>query len=378
MQTYSLFRVGRTWHYRFRLDGRRVQRSTHETDRREADRIAADAWGAALKRSRGEEPEPTLAGLAEAWIQAHALSYSPSRIRSVDAWRRCHVPTLLNLPLRQIDTRRVEEARDLYLEHHKRTSANQWLAILRALFNWARRRRMVRERPWEVGKLKEKRVHKPTLPMDVAPEWVRTAQELSESEPGIGLVLRILVGMGLRVSEAIGARWEWLDFERNEYIPGDTKDGKAIPRPVDPLLMADLQARAGVQDGHPTGYIVPMRPGHPITERRVAYLMGKANAACRTLHLTPHRLRATYATVLSASGVPIQDIQRALGHADPRTTMRYLVPSNERIAKAQISFVQHLWGLGEKVANPDPQMPVKSNFVNSCIESTKPGSEGAK
>lgn len=371
MQTYSLFRVGRVWHYRFRLDGRRIQRSTRETDRKLADNLASDAWDAALKRSHGEEPEPTLAGLADAWIQAHALSYSPSRIRSVETWRNLHVPTLLNLPLRQIDTRRVEEARDLYLAHHKRTSTNQWLAILRALFNWARKRRMLRERPWDVGKIKEKRVHKPTLPMDIGPQWVRTAEDLSQREPGIGLVLRILIGMGLRVSEAIGARWEWLDFERNEYTPGNTKDGKAIPRPVDPLLMADLRARAGGQEGHPTGYIVPMRPGHIITERRVAYLMSQANTACKTLHLTPHRLRATYATVLSARGVPIQDIQRALGHADPRTTMRYLVPSNERIARAQISFIETLWGSGEKVANPGSETGTTTNFVNSCIESTK-------
>ncbi|MEA2232211.1 MAG: integrase/recombinase XerD [Solirubrobacteraceae bacterium] len=40
--------------------------------------------------------------------------------------------------------------------------------------------------------------------------------------------------------------------------------------------------------------------------------------------LSTHSLRHTFATSLDDAGVPLQDIQDAMGHADPRTTRRSL------------------------------------------------------
>ncbi|WP_373368046.1 tyrosine-type recombinase/integrase [Kineococcus rubinsiae] len=39
--------------------------------------------------------------------------------------------------------------------------------------------------------------------------------------------------------------------------------------------------------------------------------------------VTPHSLRHSYATESLRLGAPLQDVQDAMGHADPRTTRRY-------------------------------------------------------
>jgi integrase/recombinase XerD len=39
--------------------------------------------------------------------------------------------------------------------------------------------------------------------------------------------------------------------------------------------------------------------------------------------LSPHSLRHSFATGLLGAGVPLQDVQDAMGHADPRTTRAY-------------------------------------------------------
>ncbi len=39
--------------------------------------------------------------------------------------------------------------------------------------------------------------------------------------------------------------------------------------------------------------------------------------------MTPHSLRHSYATESLHLGAALQDVQDALGHADPRTTRRY-------------------------------------------------------
>ena len=39
--------------------------------------------------------------------------------------------------------------------------------------------------------------------------------------------------------------------------------------------------------------------------------------------ITPHSFRHTFITEALAAGVPLQDVQDAAGHTDPRTTRRY-------------------------------------------------------
>lgn len=53
--------------------------------------------------------------------------------------------------------------------------------------------------------------------------------------------------------------------------------------------------------------------------KRLAKSAGIASAK----FIKPHSLRHGFATESLALGVPLQDVQDALGHADPRTTRRY-------------------------------------------------------
>jgi site-specific recombinase XerD len=53
--------------------------------------------------------------------------------------------------------------------------------------------------------------------------------------------------------------------------------------------------------------------------RRLAREAGIAAAD----RLSPHSLRHAFATAARDEGVPLEDVQDAMGHADPRTTRRY-------------------------------------------------------
>jgi integrase/recombinase XerD len=53
--------------------------------------------------------------------------------------------------------------------------------------------------------------------------------------------------------------------------------------------------------------------------RRLAAEAGIAGAQ----RLSPHSLRHAFATAARDEGVPLEDVQDAMGHADPRTTRRY-------------------------------------------------------
>lgn len=94
-----------------------------------------------------------------------------------------------------------------------------------------------------------------------------------------------------------------------------------------PLAVAAIDAYlAGRPDAEPGEPLFATRTGRPMDEpaayrllRRVAAAAGIESANA----ISPHSLRHSYATALLDQGVPLADVQDAMGHADPRTTRRY-------------------------------------------------------
>ena len=61
-----------------------------------------------------------------------------------------------------------------------------------------------------------------------------------------------------------------------------------------------------------------------MTTQAVRDLVGRYTANIEGKHITPHKLRASAATNLAASGVSIQAIAKVLGHENIQTTRRYV------------------------------------------------------
>jgi site-specific recombinase XerD len=55
--------------------------------------------------------------------------------------------------------------------------------------------------------------------------------------------------------------------------------------------------------------------------------------------LSPHSFRVTTITDLLEQGVPLEDVQRLAGHADPRTTRLY----DRRQRKITRNIVERIW-----------------------------------
>jgi len=63
--------------------------------------------------------------------------------------------------------------------------------------------------------------------------------------------------------------------------------------------------------------------GNPLDEWKVRKAHIRALKAVGLRHLRVHSLRATYASLLAAAGVPIYHIAKLLGHSDVATTERH-------------------------------------------------------
>lgn len=151
-------------------------------------------------------------------------------------------------------------------------------------------------------------------------------------------LFRVMRHAGLRVSEAVGLRWDNLDLTRLQL----TIIGKGnVERTIDILPEAEAMLRRRKEDnqldnavqvpipetGHSAGHYVFPRPnGRPLTTRAVQRTIQtiRETLGLPPERLTPHKLRHAYATDLVNRGVPIHVVSAQLGHADVSTTSIYL------------------------------------------------------
>jgi integrase len=367
--SYQLFRVGKVWHYRFQVNGARVQRSTKEIIKHRADAVASRAHHKAKLWARGEAPVPTLREIFAQWIAASEPIVSRAHVKSMETIARLHLYDLADVMIDELSTEVIEDARLEHLKTHSRASANHWLKSIKVVCNWAVRRKVIPMLPWSVKVIKMQKRPRAILPVSMAAAWLEHVDAAAAQRPGVSVAVRLMLGAGLRESETITACWEWLDWERGTYTPGITKGREADPVPLPRWLLDYLSPRR-----EPAGLIVTRPSGVPFSSGFVRKAMQAANEAVGIKGLTPHRLRGTFATLLSENGTPIQTIRRVMRHKDARTTMVYLesdlgsvVAAQDRISEAMgFKTVEKFKVSGEKVANEALQSHVNKGSHNSC------------
>jgi integrase/recombinase XerD len=206
------------------------------------------------------------------------------------------------------------------------------LAALRGYYELCRRRRALHKNPAQ--DLSER-----------VPEQSRTegldvheAQALLHEARGAGAaefaLVAILLFMGLRVSEVCAATIPDIRFsdDRADLLVR-RKGGKRVPIPMPEIV--EVAVREATK-GRETGAIL-LADDEPV-DRFTAWKWIKTLAANAeiTKTISPHSLRHTFATTaLSGKNPsPLHHVQQSMGHASPRTTLRY-----DRAAGARERFV---------------------------------------
>jgi integrase/recombinase XerC len=152
----------------------------------------------------------------------------------------------------------------------------------------------------------------------------------------IHTILMLLPRSGLRISEACALRHEDLIEREGRLLlrvlgKGDKPRVVPLGDEGTALLRAYQQTAPGKRDPI---WCFPGRGG-AITTAAVRKVTRQIKAAVPSFsELSPHVLRHTYATSLLAEGVDIRSLQALLGHDSVATTMRYLHPSTDELARS--------------------------------------------
>ncbi|MFC0007582.1 tyrosine-type recombinase/integrase [Micromonospora siamensis] len=146
--------------------------------------------------------------------------------------------------------------------------------------------------------------------------------------------IALLADLGLRVGELISLDLTDLGAERgHRSVRFVGKGGRPRRRALTPgtayAVDAYLSARAaaqGVPVAQLTGPLLVTASGARLDRHSVFRLvrrLAREAGIAAWAKLSPHSLRHAFATTARAEGVPLEDVQDAMGHADPRTTRRY-------------------------------------------------------
>jgi integrase/recombinase XerD len=164
----------------------------------------------------------------------------------------------------------------------------------------------------------------PTIGLDAA-ELDRLLTAAEADGTSSAALVSLLVYNGLRIDEALRCDVEDFTYQRGHRVLRITrKGGRASTEPLSPIVSRALKDCNG---GRAPGPIFRNGGGTARLSYSTSYalirrLARKAGIAAAG-RLSPHSLRHSFATELLGAGVPLQDVQDAMGHADPRTTRRY-------------------------------------------------------
>jgi len=147
-------------------------------------------------------------------------------------------------------------------------------------------------------------------------------------------VIAVLADLGLRVGEVIGLDISDLGYERGHRSVRFTgKGGTQRRRALTPASTAAVEtyllqraASAGVPVDELKGALFVTASGARLDRHAVFRLVRRLAREAEIpawARLSPHSLRHAFATTARDEGVPLEDVQDAMGHADPRTTRRY-------------------------------------------------------
>lgn len=294
---------------------------------------AAERWGKARERHLAfngepeEKPEaPTLKEFGPRWIReyARANGNKPSTIAAKETILRLHLyPTLGATRLDDLGDTDVQRLK-LRLEGKSAKTVACVLSVLATLLKTAERWDVIRKAP----RLELPKWQEPQMEFYDFEQWEKLVDGARRAGP-MPLAAVLLCGeAGLRRGEIVAL--EQIDVDRaavsvvrNEWMGkvGSPKGGKSRRIPMTPRLAEAVAAIRHLRGKR----LLWQANGEKV---QITTLQSWLETACRRAGLPEsrnlHKLRHTFCSHLAMRGATPRAIQELAGHADLKTTQRYM------------------------------------------------------
>jgi integrase len=317
-----------TWNYRFKENGKtRTRRLGGVSDialddaRKQVALLKAEH---ALGRHVAKQELETGITMDRFWREnylPHATEYKRSIWRDKQLYSRIG-PQFGHLPMKEITRLQVQQfQRKLSAEKLSPATVNHHLQLMRRLLNLAvewdflERNVLTRIKLLHADNRREAFLTEPQV--DALVQVLKT-----DDNRLVCMIILFLLSTGARLREGLCAQWEHIDIDNAIWkIPASNSKSKRMKHiPLSDSALWALKAVTKREDS-------PFVFASPVTGKaftgisRTWYKLRRKAGLPSNFRI--HDLRHSFASRLVSAGESLYVVQQMLGHADPRTTMRY-------------------------------------------------------
>jgi integrase/recombinase XerC len=146
---------------------------------------------------------------------------------------------------------------------------------------------------------------------------------LREADVKQAMILTMLYGLGLRISELVSIELNSIGLE---WITIFGKGRKEREIPLLPILKEQIEVY--IKRSQPQKFLLE-KDGEAMSTHQVRYLLTKLFKS-RGIKATPHQLRHSFATHLLHNGARIADVSKLMGHSSMVSTQIYTQLENSK------------------------------------------------
>lgn len=144
------------------------------------------------------------------------------------------------------------------------------------------------------------------------------------------MIVEVLLSSGMRVDELSKMDVSDVDLDSLSIHIKHGKGSKERITYLSDVAKVHLQMYLAERTDNNTALVINFQYKR-MKSGGVRYLLGELAKRANVSNVHPHRFRRTFATSLAEKGMPIQEIQKLLGHSNISTTLRYIHVNNESI-----------------------------------------------
>lgn len=301
--------------------------------------------------ARGEDPmaerdairtEKSMGELLDAFLSDHADV--KLKRRSSEEYRRL-VDKLVPASLRRKPITEITRT-DISQLHNAMDKtpyqANRLLAVLRKFFNTCERDgyRPDHSNPTlHIQPFKEEKRERFLKPAEIAHlgEVLGEIEHEGGHNPFVVAAIRLLLLTGARLTEVLGMKWEWIDWEGSCVRLPDSKTGAKTIYLNAPALQ--VLANLPRLEGNPH-VICGLKKGERLVNLQKPWRAIRKRAGLDDVRI--HDLRHSFASTAVASGMSLPLIGKLLGHSQPQTTARYAHLADDPMKQAANAVGQRI------------------------------------
>lgn len=248
-----------------------------------------------------------------------------------------HMLTYITTPIRKVTT---EEIRVYLVDYQKinncsKVTVDNLRRNISSFFSWLEEEDYILKSPMRrIHKIKTKTVVKEII----SDEFMETMRDNCAEIRDLAII-DLLYSTGIRVGELVNLDIAHVDLEKREcivYGKGDKERRVYFDAKAKIHLQNYIQTRT---DSNPALFVTLNAPYHRLKISGVEIRLRELGKKLGLPRVHPHKFRRTMATRAIDKGMPIEQVQKILGHSQIDTTMQYAIVNQNNVKTSHQKYI---------------------------------------